>query len=446
MTQENLLARYTVLHELGRGATGAVYAARDRTTGAVVALKRLDPAWVAKSGADFPERFRKFARSARHLAHPNIVTIHEAGEAAGTAYVAVEMLEGESLRKVLDAGPLPVARAIRIAREIAAGLEHAHLQGVVHGNLKPSSIILLRSGAAKITDFELRGEAVDHRVDVFSLGALLYEMLAHRLPEQTAQAKPTPPSTLNPHVPRALDRIVLGMLAAAPEARTPGVPIVLRDLQRLEEGLGVEPGAPPTEPEPAPPMADREVFDYQKAIALMERESRQQPPQKSRPAIFAALAVALVALGAGLAAFMTFVPERSERIVAASRPPEAPPTPPEEPRLPTPPPPPVAEAAKEPQPLPAPVAEQQPESTARLIVAVSPHGELYIDGQHQGTTPPITTFALEPGMRRIEVRSGSRKPFLTYMTVQAGEVRRIRHDFDARPSSPPGRRRIMAGQ
>jgi len=86
----------------------------------------------------------------------------------------------------------------------------------------------------------------------------------------------------------------------------------------------------------------------------------------------------------------------------------------------------------------AKVPAQQPGGTARLILAVSPRGELYIDGEHHGTTPPVTTLDLEPGMHRIEVRSGSRKPYLTYMTVQAGDVRRIRHDFNAKPSRPPG--------
>jgi hypothetical protein len=81
--------------------------------------------------------------------------------------------------------------------------------------------------------------------------------------------------------------------------------------------------------------------------------------------------------------------------------------------------------------------EPQPAGTARLIIAVAPQGEIYIDGKHHGTTPPVTTFDLEPGMHRIEVRSGSRKPYLTYMTVQAGDVRRIRHDFNAKPSRPP---------
>src|SRR5262245_64998 len=148
-----MLARYTVLRELGRGAVGAVHAANDRETGAVVALKTLDPALLNGAGANLAERFLKHARSAQKLSHRNIVRIHDAGEIAGTVYVAMELLEGESLRRILDSGPLGIARAIRITRDIASGLEHAHLQGVVHGNLKPSNIIVLRSGAVKITDF-----------------------------------------------------------------------------------------------------------------------------------------------------------------------------------------------------------------------------------------------------------------------------------------------------
>ncbi len=537
MTQESVLARYRILHELGRGAIGAVYAARDRETGAAVALKRLDPALSSKSDANFADRFLKHARSAQLLKHPNIVKIHDAGKVAGTVYVAMEMLEGESLRKILDAGPLPMARAIQIAHDIACGLAHAHLQGVVHEGLKPSNVIVSRSGVVKITDFgigqaalsymspeQMRGGPVDHRCDVFALGALFYEMLTHRPPfeggspkefmEKMLHSRPPRPSELNQHVPRALDAIVLGMLAAAPVARMSGVPVLLRDLQRLDEALGLGPGAnarsaeptvsaPPAKPEPGPrtpepgppspeasrirdaaPMqdlpriADREAFDYQKAMAMMDRESGPKRSSGSRPVIFAA-ALGLAVLGIGLAGFVYYSSSGpSERAVAASRVQEAPSTAPAASRPAAPPP--VAEAteepatapdappAAEPSPLaqaesvvvrapepPAPAApapaqelppptqpaakvpKQQPAGMAQVIVAVSPRGEIYIDGKHHGTTPPVTTLNLEPGMHRIEVRSGSRRPYLTYMTVQAGDVRRIRHDFDASRAVPP---------
>jgi serine/threonine-protein kinase len=545
MTQENMLARYKILHELGRGGMGTVYAARDRETGGVVALKRLDPA-LGKSDASFADRFLKLARSARLLKHHNIVRIHEASEVGGTVYVAMEMLEGQNLRQILDAGPLPVARAIQIVHDIACGLAHAHLEGVVHGGLKPSNVIVLRSGVVKITDFgigqlgqaasaseapagglscmspeQLRGEPLDHRCDIFALGALFYEMLTHRPPfeggstkeivENILHARPPLPSELNPHAPRALDAIVFSMLAGQPGDRMPGVPILLRDLQRLEEGLGLasdasggtdEPTASVPLPEPEPELrtpepnrfrepeelqprnriAGSEAFDYDKAIAMMERESGRQRSSASRPAIVGALTLVLAVLGIGLAGFMYYPPGPSERGVAASRTPEAPATAPEASRPTAPAP--VAEATKElilpapnpmpPQPLaaePGPLAQTeslvaraseqpapagaapaqelpprmqpkakpapQPGATARLVLAVSPRGEIYIDGKHHGTTPPITTLDLEPGMHRIEVRGGSRKVYLTYMTVQAGDVRRIRYDFSASGAVPP---------
>ena len=110
--------------------------------------------------------------------------------------------------------------------------------------------------------------------------------------------------------------------------------------------------------------------------------------------------------------------------------------------------PPAAEVAPPPQEAPPPAAkakriakipEPQPVGTAKLIIAVSPGGDLYIDGEHHGATPPIRTLDLEPGMHRIEIRSGSRKPYLTYVTVKAGEERRIRHDFSAKLTRRPPR-------
>jgi hypothetical protein len=227
-------------------------------------------------------------------------------------------------------------------------------------------------------------------------------------------------------------------------------------------------------------IADPEAFDYQKAIATMERESGRQRSSGSRPAIVVALALVLAGLVSG---FMYYSSGPSERGIAASRMQEAPAAAPEAsrptataPGAPEASPPRavgdgqaeqkssepspftqteslVARASEQPAPagaapaqeLPpamqrtAKVPEQQPGGKARLILAVSPRGEIYIDGKHHGTTPPITTLDLEPGMHRIEVRSGSRTPYLTYVTVQAGDVRRIRYDFSASGAVPPAR-------
>jgi serine/threonine protein kinase len=587
-TQAYTLGHYEILHELGRGAIGVVYAARDLSTGAVVALKTLDPALL---NTNFAESFLKDARPVwRRLSHRNIVKTHEAGDAGGTAYVAMELLEGESLRKILDDGPLSVARAIQIAGEVACGLAYAHEEGVVHRGLKPSNIIVLRSGGVKISDFgigqlgevailsgqragylscmspeQVRGDPVDGRSDIFAFGAVFYEMLTRRTPftgnspneiiEKILHAPPPLPSKVNPHVPRALDRIVFSMLAGHPDDRMPGARILLRDLQRLQEEFGLEPSATgdsdePTvraAPQPAPeprlqaPDADRfrgrapmqdaprsprreqadasgfgfrpdspaagefryrdqrpdgDAFDAREF--MNHRDSEPERSSGSRSAIFAALALVLAVLAIGLTVVLHYWSGPAERPIAASGVQQAPATAPA-PSGPTAPPP-LAEAPKEPatapaaprteqdssgnvtapKPVPpeplaaapsssvqteklatdspepraatgtaakqeasgatkptAPVPEKQRVGTAKLIIEVSPQGEIYIDGKHYGTAPPITTLDLAPGMHRIEVRSGSRTPYLTYMTVQAGDVRRIRHDFDAKPSRPP---------
>jgi len=263
-----------------------------------------------------------------------------------------------------------------------------------------------------------------------------------------------------------------------PADRMPGLPILLAELQRLEEGLGLEPAA--AEPRQREPGTDRDTFDHHEAMLMMERESRLRRPSGSRTAMFSAFALVLAVLAIGLTGFLYFSQGTSEHGVATAPPPvaeaarEPAPAPvalPASPPAAEPAPParaespvvrqseplPAAAAAPAPEPVPVPqptakippepvpvtqptakIPEEQPGGSARLILAVSPRGEIYIDGKLHGTTPPITTLDLEPGMRRVEVRNGSRKPYLTYMTVQAGEVRRIQHDFNAKPMRPPG--------
>ena len=503
--------RYTVVREIGRGAIGTVHAARDRSTGAVVALKCLDPALVSAADANLAEVFLKNARASTRLRHRNIVQVHDAGEAGGAPYVAMELLEGESLRKILDDGPLPIARAIRIFDDIASALAYAHEEKVVHRGVRPSSITVLRSGVAKIADFgigqigeaalryrspeQVRGGPVDHRSDIFSLGVVFHEMLTRRVPSNGETALP---SKVNALVPAALDEIVSRMTARQPDQRVGNLRLVLRDLQRVEDGLGLRPAASAVEPKPqalaanplperqipTPPSfaAEREPF-YAHERFVMDREPRREERSGSRAGMLAALVFVLGLVSIGAAA-LYYSSELSELINLTRRTQEAPATvaapprpagpapvavaakepaptpvaakasPPAPVAVPPPAPLPVAKAPEEPAPAPAPKALPPPTmavakaapgtpkpvvttQAAKLMIAVSPRGELYIDGKHHGTTPPITTLDLEPGLHRIEIRSGSRKPYLTYMTVEAGDERRIRHDFNARPSAPP---------
>ena len=511
--------RYTILRELGRGALGAVYAARDGSTGAVVALKVLDPALFSQPNAELAELFLDNARSATRLRHRNIVRVFDAGEAGGTAYVAMELVEGESLRRMLDEQPLPLARAIQIFDDIASALAYAHEERTVHRGVRPSNIIISGAGVTKLGDFGLgqigaaalhymspeqaRRDPVDHRSDLFSLGAVFYEMLTG----QNIQADSPPPSKVNPHVPGALDALVSRLVAPRPDDRFANARDLLRELQRLEDAIGLRPGGTvavaAAAPQPKPAAAEDvqheiripvdEPFHAPEATFMEERGLRPEPSLGSRiTSSLAAVALVLAGLSIGLTVALHYSPDLIERLTVAIRTQDAPRPAPVVAPAPPPAPepiqkvaaretaPPAAPEAVPPVPLPAEpapskqtetVAAREPEESApsepvkaaaeeiapaqkapraakriakvpearpaKLIVAVSPRGELYVDGEHHGTTPPLRTLDLEPGMHRIEIRNGSRKPYVTYVTVQAGDERRIRHDFSAKPVRPP---------
>ncbi len=222
------LGPYEILSPLGAGGMGEVYRARDTRLGREVAVKVL-PAGVS-SDPERLKRFEKEARSASSLNHPNIVTVYDIGESSGTSWIAMELVEGETLREMLVAGPLPMTRLLPIAAQAADGLAKAHGAGIVHRDLKPENVMVTTDGFVKILDFglakltqpevtsgataaptasggtepgivlgtlgymapeQVRGEAADPRSDIFAFGAVLYEMLTGRRAFQGASAADT---------------------------------------------------------------------------------------------------------------------------------------------------------------------------------------------------------------------------------------------------------------
>jgi len=211
------LGPYEILSPLGAGGMGEVYRARDGRLGREVAVKVLP-----RDVAGDPERLRRFeqeARAASALNHPSILTVHDFGTHDGVAYLVTELLQGDSLRELLHKGPLAPRRALDLATQLAKGLAAAHDDGIVHRDLKPENLFLARNGTAKILDFglarierpelaavnlsalstvletsagtvlgtvgymapeQVRGLLTDHRSDVFSFGAIFYEMLFGR--------------------------------------------------------------------------------------------------------------------------------------------------------------------------------------------------------------------------------------------------------------------------
>ncbi|MBI5084251.1 MAG: protein kinase [Acidobacteria bacterium] len=260
------VSHYRVLEKLGQGGMGAVYQAEDLTLRRQVALKFISGG--AMEDREFRVRFVREAQSAASLHHPNICTVFELDEERG--FLALELIEGPSLRERIRERPLKLDEALRIATEVAEGLKAAHAAGVVHRDIKSGNILLDASGRAKITDFGLatlsdstrvtktgtavgtpgsmapeqaRGEKADRRTDLWALGVVLYEMVSGKLPfagESDAAVvhailhdEPEPLTALRAGLPVELDRVVGRCLAKDPGERYQHADDLLVDLRRL---------------------------------------------------------------------------------------------------------------------------------------------------------------------------------------------------------------------
>ena len=276
------LGSYELLASLGQGGMGEVYRAKDTRLSRDVAVKVL-PAELA-GDAERLSRFEQEARSASALNHPNIITIHDVGTADGVSYIAMELVEGRTLRELLTAGAMPPRRLLPIAAQIADGLAKAHESGIVHRDLKPENVMVNRDGFVKILDFGLAkltspgldsggsqlatlagpgtrpgmvmgtvgymspeqasGEAVDFRSDQFSLGSILYEMATGNRAFQKKTAietlsaiireDPSPIASANPEAPAPLRWIVERCLAKEPADRYAATRDLARDLKLAE--------------------------------------------------------------------------------------------------------------------------------------------------------------------------------------------------------------------
>ena len=248
------VSHYQVLSVIGSGGMGCVYLAEDTRLGRRVALKTLSP---GRAEPELLRRFEQEARAASALNHPNILTIYDVGEFGGVHYIVSEYIEGQTLRALLDSGTIPLERVLDIATQIAAGLEAAHSLGIAHRDIKPENVIIRPDGLVKVVDFgiallaessslrrggrsgvttrsgmvvgsapymspeQARGLRVDIRSDIFSVGVVLYEMLAGRAPFAGATdsdliaaiLKSDPPPLPSSRVPAVLNRIVTKAMA-----------------------------------------------------------------------------------------------------------------------------------------------------------------------------------------------------------------------------------------
>jgi serine/threonine-protein kinase len=276
-----MIGPYRILAELGAGGMGEVFLAHDERLDRRVAIKRIRPEAGGRTTAR--ERFRREARLAARLSHPAIVQVYDILQENDSDSIVMEYVEGRNLRQMIEHGPLPVRRALELARELADGLDAAHRQGIVHRDLKTENVLVTPEGRPKIADFgiakrlanvgdgadgaegndadsltrdhgvvgtwramapeQARGEEVDARTDLFAFGVLLYEMLTGRSPftaenglatlHRVMHARQTPVREINPAVPEAVSRLVDQLLDKEPALRPQSAGQVRRELDRL---------------------------------------------------------------------------------------------------------------------------------------------------------------------------------------------------------------------
>jgi serine/threonine-protein kinase len=271
--------KYKIIEEVGRGGFAAVYKAVDTTLDRTVALKVLAPHLLWDP--TFVQRFQREAKVAANLDHPNIVTIHEVSQIEGVYFIAMQFLEGRTLSQILEAeGPLPVSQVQAIIEQIASALDYAHVRGFVHRDIKPSNIIVADDGQATLTDFGLvkagegtklsttgvvfgtpeymspeqaEGKALDTRSDIYSVGVVLFEMLAGRAPfvADTTPAvmykhvhEPPPLDELPSDLPQGVVAVIEKALAKDPTGRFQTVAEIVGALRRTV--LGPEPEVAPS--------------------------------------------------------------------------------------------------------------------------------------------------------------------------------------------------------
>jgi serine/threonine-protein kinase len=305
--------RYRIQRKLGAGGMADVYLAEDQELGRRVAIKILNGRHA--NDDQFIERFRREAKNAAALNHPNIVSIYDRGEAEDTYYIAMEFLDGRTLKElIVSRGAAPINVAIEYARQILSALRFAHRHGIVHRDIKPHNVLVDAEGRVKVTDFgiaragtsqmtetgsivgtaqylspeQARGGEVDPRSDLYSLGVVLYELLTGKTPfdgetpveiaMKHLSNAPKPPSSLRPEIPPELDKVVLRALSKNPDERYQSADEMEADLERVARGAPVSAATAATQILPAAPVVAADPTSATMIAPPRPTRSRDIPP------------------------------------------------------------------------------------------------------------------------------------------------------------------------
>lgn len=336
--------RYEVIEEIGRGGMAVVYLAKCLVLNRYVAIKMLRPEY--RGDAEFIKRFKIEALSAASLSHPNIVSIYDVGNEGDAEFIVMEYVEGITLKQYLSAkGTLPWKEAVDSAAQICSGLEHAHKKGIIHKDIKPENIIITKEGILKITDFgiakalnqgtittggltmgsvhyfspeQARGSITDAKTDLYSVGILLYEMVAGRRPfegetaisvaMQHIEAEPIRPSMFNQSIPRSLESVILKAMKKNQSERYQSATEMLIDLKKVYVGSEVS-GAEDEIIQKKSPAAEEEsgvrragAQTSQKTKKETSEPAKKTPRKKNKKsdtlAIFAGIGAAILIVGA----------------------------------------------------------------------------------------------------------------------------------------------------
>ncbi len=446
------IGRYALKHVIGEGGLGTVYAAHDPLLSRLIAIKTLHVDLPQADREQFNALFLNEARAAGSLSHPHIVTLHDAGTSEQGTYIAMELLKGKDLRQLLAMGwkPTPEQAAL-IVRRVADALSYAHHKGVIHRDIKPANIFMVGRTQPRVLDFgiarirqaenlprrddehsrfqeivggspfymspeQARREPGDRRVDVYALGVVLYEMLVFRRAfagetlEDIAEAvlrKPVPsPHEVNRDVPKALSDIVMRAIHRDVEQRT-------RSARRLSQEL-------------------REWLDAVEANnpdAL--REGRRAGRGKSlwrKPGVWLLGGASAAALLLGAWGWQHQHAAVQMRAQASQQPSSVAPTTPHTDTV-------VKQAniqvnASATTAVAADVATDKSAAAPGVVrLAISPWGEVWVDGKSAGMTPPLSQLQLPQGSHTIVVRNGAAPVFEQTVAVEADKPVQLRHQF-----------------